>query len=64
MPEEMIRIRSLGSSAGLAGRKIENITILGANPPLEWKQENDALVIRCPEKMELKSAVCFKIDFQ
>ncbi len=64
MGEEMIRIRSLGQKAGLTQQTISKVSILGNNSSVEWKQDSEALAIRCPEKMDFKHAVCFKIDFK
>ncbi|HWS01446.1 MAG TPA: hypothetical protein VN249_12570 [Prolixibacteraceae bacterium] len=50
----------MGSGAGLVDRKIEKLTIPEANSPVEWKQENNALVIRCPENLDSKYVLCFK----
>lgn len=62
MGEEMIRIRSFGTNSGLSQKKIGSVSIPGSNSKIEWHQEADALVIRCPEKMDFKYVVCFKIQ--
>jgi len=62
MGEEMIRIRSMGLKSGLLQRKISKVTLLGSNSKLEWKLEADALVIRCPDKMEVKLVAGFRIE--
>ena len=61
-PGELIRIRSLGKTSGLAGKAIGKVTLLGSNTDLKWKQENDALVVECPSKTDLLHVACFKIQ--
>jgi alpha-L-fucosidase len=50
-PEREIRIKSLGKSSTLNDKKIVNISLLGSNQKLKWKQEDDALVITKPANL-------------
>jgi alpha-L-fucosidase len=59
---ETIQIKSMGKNSGLFGKKIEKVSLLGSSAAMKWKQEDDALVITCPEDMTFANAVGFKIN--
>jgi len=60
-PKNEVRIKSLGTIAGLLKRPIRNLTLLGSSEPLHWSQTGPALTITTPEKMPNDIAVVFKI---
>lgn len=55
-----LEIKSLGLNAEL-GEKVKKVKLLGYNKSLKWKQHGDKLEIICPQDMDFKSSVCFKI---
>lgn len=56
---EEILIRSL------VGYKIKDVSLLGCNEAVEWKQTDIGLSIICPQRMEhLKMVVTFKIEIE
>jgi len=63
-PGSEVRITSLGTDAGLRDEPIRAVTLLGGSSDarLEWRQEADALVVRCPPRMPQKIAAAFKIE--
>jgi alpha-L-fucosidase len=63
MPGNEVRIRSLGRSAGHAPQPATNVRLLGSAQKLEWRQENDALVVQCPHSLPGRHAVTFKVEF-
>jgi alpha-L-fucosidase len=55
-------VTSLGKKANLLDKSIVSVELLGAKERIEWKQEDDALIITCPVNTgSLKTAVCFKL---
>jgi alpha-L-fucosidase len=56
-PGEQIRIVNLGSTNG----SVNTVSLLGSGETITWKQEKEALIIDCPDKMEYRYSVCFKI---
>lgn len=56
-----LKITSLGTAAGLLKEPVKEVKLLGSDARVEWRQEADALVIRCPAEMGLKIAVGFEI---
>ncbi|MBX3434979.1 MAG: alpha-L-fucosidase [Pirellulales bacterium] len=63
-PGETAAIASLGNKAGLLQRKIVKVRLAGGDEPLDWSQENDALVIKVPTaSLPARSefATCFEI---
>lgn len=61
VPEETIRIKSLGRDAKLLNEPIAAVQLLGSNELLKWSQEADALSIEAPQKVPCTEAVVFKI---
>ena len=45
---ELLVIRSLGQDAG----RVDSVSLLGCDMPVEWRQTRDALIIRCPAGMD------------
>ncbi|MCC8427093.1 alpha-L-fucosidase [Mucilaginibacter sp. UR6-11] len=50
-PEKDIRIKSLGKNSTVNDKKIINVSLLGSNQKISWKQEEDALVITKPANL-------------
>ncbi len=48
VPEGDIYIRALGKGSKLNDKKIVSIKLMGSNKPIEWQQNEDALVIKRP----------------
>ncbi|KAB2649729.1 MAG: alpha-L-fucosidase [Verrucomicrobiota bacterium] len=63
VPTEDIKIRSLGSESKLSDKAVSQITLLGSNEVVKWKQVGDALVITKPSAVPNNSALCYKITF-
>lgn len=59
--ERTVRIKALGKSSKLNDKKIGSITMLGSNQKLQWKQEDDALVITLPAELPAWKVVGLKI---
>jgi alpha-L-fucosidase len=59
-----LRILSLGKTAKYAEKGISSVTLLGSKEKLQWKQENDALVIRKPTKLPDWKVSGYKIVFK
>ena len=57
------RIRSLGAaSENLQGRKIKDVILLGYRGGVDWRQDDDALVIQSPGADSGKHAWVFKLS--
>ncbi len=56
-----IRMASLGKAAKLAGKDIASVSMLGSKESLQWKQEDDALVITKPTSLPAWKVTGFKI---
>jgi len=57
-----VRIKSIGTDAKGLKQPIKSVKLLGYDGKLKWKQENDGLVITCPEIMPYATSIVFKID--
>jgi alpha-L-fucosidase len=62
-PTQNIRLVSLGKHSKLSTKKVTAVTRLGSSEKLNWKQENEALVIKKPLKSADYSVMTFKISF-
>ena len=58
-----VKLRNLGKSA-LTDRSIGSIRVLGSDQRLDWRQEDDALVLPLPEKRPGPHALVYRIDFK
>ena len=56
-PTTDIRITSLGKKAPHADKPVVAVSILGSADKLDWKQEDDALVIKQPANLPASPAV-------
>jgi len=58
-----ISIKSLGKNSTLNTKKIASVKMLGGNGKVEWKQQDDALVISAPVNLPDWKVVGYKITF-
>jgi len=63
IPTEDIQLQSLGKLSKLCTQKISSVTMLGSKQKLEWKQENEALVVKKPVNMPDYKVIAFQIKF-
>lgn len=61
-PEERLRIRSLGTAAGLWRNKIARIQLLGSGEKIKWSLSAEALTIERPRQKPSDIALAFKIE--
>ena len=57
-----IKIKSLGKSANLYGKKIKTVKLLGYDGKLKWKETADGLVINYPKNSSFATAIVFEIE--
>ena len=62
-PTTDIRITSLGKKSPHADKPVTSVSLLGSADKLDWKQEDDALVIKKPASLPGSPALGFKIGF-
>ncbi|WP_290304050.1 alpha-L-fucosidase [Mucilaginibacter flavus] len=48
-PQSDIRITSLGKKSKINNKTIAGVKLLGSDAKLQWRQEDDALIITCPK---------------
>ncbi len=58
-----LRVVSLGKDSKVSSKAVASVQLLGNSGKLDWTQQPDALVIKCPSKMPCEHAVAFKITF-
>ena len=63
-PRSEIRIVALGRNAKLAGKPVASVQALHSKEKLDWKQEDDALVVKLPTGLSASPATGFKISFE
>ncbi len=63
-PVEDIIITSLGKSSAINDKKVKSISMLGGDEKLNWKQQDDALVISKPSDLPEWKVVVLKIEFR
>lgn len=61
-PGTVLGITSMGINAHLLDKPIEKVTLLGYKGNVYWKQNADALIIKCPDDMPYAASVVFKIS--
>ena len=61
VPSTDTSIKSLGKSSYGNKNKIRRIEMLGNKEKIDWKQENDALVIKKSQSVPCKEALVYKI---
>ena len=62
-PSKEIKIYSLGSGSAFIDKEIKEITLLGHNKKLAWRQEKDYLVVSLPEILPTAYGSSLKILF-
>lgn len=60
-PKTAVRIKSLGTAAGLLDAPIGSVRLLGSDEKLTWMQRGDALEIAAPSSVPNDIAVVFEI---
>ncbi len=63
-PGNEFRIRSLGRNAGLNDKKISSVKLLGYPDKVQWKQEDDALVISRPAQLPSWKVIGVKLEMK
>lgn len=63
-PGRDLRIRSLGKKGKLDHKKIVSVKMLGSNEKVQWKVEDDALVISRPSHLPAWKVIGFKLGLQ
>ena len=58
---ETLRIASMGRNAKRLDGAINQVELFGWTGRVKWTQEDDALIIECPSKMDFKTAIGFRI---
>ena len=61
VPTQELRIKSLGLKAGHLDKPIADVSVLGSDEKLQWKQQDDALVVQPLKQWPSKDAVVFKV---
>ncbi len=56
---ETLRIKSLGRDAAST---VSNVTLLGSNEKISFSQDNEALLITCPEVSGFNTSLVFRIE--
>jgi alpha-L-fucosidase len=64
IPQSDIKVLSLGKNSKYADKGIASVSMLGSNEKLQWKQEEDALVITKPAKLPNWKVSGYKIVFK
>jgi alpha-L-fucosidase len=62
-PAGETRITSLGRNSKLAEKAVASVQLLGSKNKLDYKQEDDTLVIKTPASLPASPATGFKITF-
>ncbi len=63
IPHDDITIRSVGKSSDSASGVVAKVELLGSDAKLDWKQQGDGLVIKCPAMMPCEHAIALRITF-
>lgn len=63
-PESDIRMLSLGKNSRYTNKGIASVSMLGSSEKLQWKQEDDALVITKPSKLADWKVSGYKVVFK
>ena len=62
-PAAEVRIASLGRNSKLAEKAVASVQLLGSKTKLDWKLEDDAVVIKKPVNLPASAATGFRITF-
>lgn len=60
-PGTSLKIKSLGTVEKYLEEPVKEVKLLGYDGDLQWKQEDEGLVITCPEEMSFASSIVFEI---
>ena len=60
-PEKQLKVKALGTSAGLYPQKIQAVTLLGCKERLQWTQDENALTVTVPQTKPCDHAFAFRI---
>jgi alpha-L-fucosidase len=60
-PKKKVRIKALGTAAGLLDKSIGSIALLGGRAEVKWSQSSDALTITVPEARPNNFALVLKL---
>lgn len=63
-PKDEVRVTSLGAAAGYANADVRSVQMVGSGAELQWRQEDDALVIEIPVDLPCDHAVAFRIALE
>ena len=63
IPQDDITIKSVSKSFDPASRAVSKVELLGSDARLDWKQQPDGLVIKCPATMPCEHAIALRITF-
>jgi alpha-L-fucosidase len=63
IPSSQTRIESLGRRSNSLRKKVTQVHVLGSAEPLNWTQEDSALVIQNPHQKPCDHAIVFKLAF-
>jgi len=63
-PTEDIQIKSLGKLSKYSNKAIASISMLGSSEKIQWKQNDNALVINKPTKLPKYNVVAFRVNFK
>jgi alpha-L-fucosidase len=63
IPQDDITIRSMKKSSDPASGVVAKVELLGSDAKLDWKQQGDGLVIKCPATMPCEHAIALRITF-
>ncbi len=63
-PTEDIKIPPLGSKSKFSGKLISSVQLLGSKAKIDWKQDDDALIISKPSQMPDWQVLGFKLIFK
>jgi alpha-L-fucosidase len=58
-----VRLASLGRNSKLADKPVASGQLLGSRTKLDWKLEDDAVVIKRSANLPVSPATCFRITF-
>ena len=61
-PGNEAAISSLGSGSSVGGGRIRGVSMLGSDEPIDWKQEENALIPSAPRQRTCDHAYTFKIE--
>ena len=61
-PGNEAAISSLGSGSSVGGGRIRGVSMLGSDEPIDWKQEENALILSAPRQRPCDHAYTFKIE--